>query len=107
MISFCAVDVSTPQARGWNIASSSSHEVFGISASSPSSTAANATSPPASGCPPRSTCTVAFAVWRTPYCGCAGVTLTSSRCSSSPTRSAATPSLNAGLARSTIAVGGW
>jgi hypothetical protein len=36
-----------------------------------------------------------------------GVTLTCSSCAAMPTLSAATPSLNAGLARSTIAVGAW
>ena len=39
------------------------------------------------------------------YCGLSAVTLTCSSCAARPTCSSATPSLNAGLARSTIAVG--
>ena len=49
----------------------------------------------------------ALAVWRTPYCAWSVLTLTLSSCSAMPIFSAATPSLNAGLARSTRAVGAW
>ena len=52
MISLCAVLVSTPQARSRIIASSRSHDSLPCSASRPSSTAANATSAPATGLPP-------------------------------------------------------
>ena len=53
------------QGRGWNIASNIAQLGLGISASKASSTAANAISAPAAGCPPRVTCTLAFTVWRT------------------------------------------
>ena len=68
MISLCAVLVSTPQARSRIIASSSRHDTLSCSASSPSSTAANATSAPASGLPPCVTRTLAIAFSRIRYC---------------------------------------
>ena len=105
MISLCAVLVSTPQARSLIIASSSFQESLSRSASRPSSTAANATCAPGTGLPPCITLIFAIAVWRTAYCGLSAVTLTCSSCAARPTCSLATPSLNAGLARSTIAVG--
>ena len=107
MISLCAVLVSTLHERSRIIASSSRHESLPRSASNPSSTAANATSAPASGLPPCMTLIFAIAFWRIVYCGLSALTLTCSSCAARPTRSAATPTLNAGLARSTIAVGGW
>ena len=107
MISLCAVLVSTPQARSRIIASSSRHDTLSCRASSPSSTAANATSAPASGLPPCVTRTLAIAFSRIRYCALSAVTLTCSSCAARPTESLATPSLNAGLARSTIAVGAW
>ena len=70
MISLCAVAVSTPQGRGCIRASSSSHDRLACSASRPSSTAAKATSAPASGCPLRRTLTVVLTVSRTPYWLC-------------------------------------
>ena len=60
---------------------------------------------PATGLPPCDTLIFAIAVWRTAYCGLSAVTLTCSSCAARPTCSLATPSLNAGLARSIIAVG--
>lgn len=105
MISLWPVLVSTLQARGCIIAPSRSHDVLALSASRPSSTAANATSPPLTGTPSCVTRMRAVAVWRTEYCGLSVVTSTFSSCSARPTLNAATPSLNAGLERSTIAVG--
>ncbi len=107
MISLCPVAVPTPQARCWIIACSRSQDSLPRSASRPSSTAAKATSVPASGLPWKATLMRAFTFWRTAYCGWSAVTATCSSCSARPTCSAATPSLKAGLARSTIAVGAW
>ena len=107
MISLCPVLVSTPQGRSLSIAPSRSQDPLSRKASKPSSTAAKATSAPASGWPPCVTLTRATAFSRMRYCGLSVVTLTWSVCSARPTCSAATPSLKAGLARSTIAVGAW
>src|SRR5450755_3797746 len=49
----------------------------------------------------------ASAFWRIEYCGLSLVTSTFNSWAAMPTLSAATPSLNAGLDRSTIAVGAW
>ena len=96
------------------IALSRSHDSLGRSSSKLSSTAANVTSvpacgtpaalPPATGCV---TCTSTCTFWRTAYCGWSVLTLTVSSCAAVPTCSAATPNLNDGLDRSTIAVGAW
>jgi hypothetical protein len=107
MISPCAVLVSTPQARSRIIAFSRSHELLSRSASKPSSTAANATSAPAAGLPPCVTLTRTNAFCRIVYCALSAATLTCNSCAAVPTFSAATPSLKAGLDRSTSAVGAW
>src|SRR5258706_6507997 len=107
MISLCAVAVITPQARCWIIVFSKSHDSLLRNASSPSSTAANASSAPASGLPSYDTLTFAIALPRTTYCGLSVVTATCSSCALMPTFNAATPGLNPGFDRSTIAVGAW
>ena len=114
MISPCAVLVSTPQARLRIIALSRFHESLGRSSSRLSSTAANVTSVPARGAPlalpPATACVTwmcACTFCRTAYCGRSVLTLTVSSCAAMPTCSAATPNLNEGLDRSTMAVGAW
>ena len=97
--------VATPQGRGASRPSSSCQLVLGASASRPSSTAAKASSAPATGRPPRVTRTDTGTVSRTFAVGCGTVTATSSRWARRPTRSSVAAMRKLGLARSTVAVG--
>ena len=103
----CAVAVSTSTPRRDIIASSSFHDALGSSSSSPSSTAASATSLPAGGALPSASRTAIATGTRSRVRNVSfgGTTRTASSCAAKPTEISASPIRNAGLPRSTIAVG--